>query len=746
MSKDIPEKHNSKTFKDELINKYNLIPHNPDLDSCNLNSELVDLLTINYSLRSLMQKYKKWSYTEIEAISKILKSNAWHWWEIKKVFEAYSPQIWEQLGENTKNKLKEISENTPDVLQDPFDTGLDLSPFRVDKNGVYGMKKADDEFVEYRITKTPIIITNICEGLDDDGEYKCKIKYKSMSRKIHTKYVEPSLLLSCDVKTLGDMGLVVIDEDTKKMKQYFKKLLDVDNLLPVEYTAKKNGWYQNNSVLVTGNYKHTADGMDEIAQLSEFLQTEYNVKGDKEKWKKVTEKVINQPLVRLKMYATVGAYIIRFTGINTFLVHNWYESSGAKTTSMRVAASLVGNPTYDGLIEDARSTGVGIEKHLEFNSDTPVYFDETSNNKDFKDYIYMMGNGKGKGRGTKDLGYSKGGTWHTIIQSTGEFSLTKDESTSTGMRVRTIEIHDKLPHYDEEYIKELNDCLNGNYGLFLEEIIQEVFKTKDKIKNLYGTLNRFFDKSGSVFSERAKTYFVVLAIGGYILEKIFRENGMTEMNPVDICKDYYRQIVLEDPTVPYSDRALQSMYQWTVRNLSKFERSRRDFGSDGLARGAIEVQGWITKDSIYYDETMIKNALENIGYNYERVKEDWKKEGIIEPHIRNGKVQTYRCQSTINGKSISGIKIKILTLKNKLGMDEKILEVPDDYHDEDDTMSLKEKCILFLKNNPLYNNATCTAEKAAIAFIQADDRIELMHGKDYIIDTMNICKHGCRST
>jgi uncharacterized protein (DUF927 family) len=137
---------------------------------------------------------------------------------------------------------------------------------------VYGRKKVEDDFEEYQITKTPIVITHVCESLDGESSYKCKVKYKSMSRKIHEKYVEPSLLLACDVKTLGDMGLVVIDEDTKKMKQYFKRLLDVDNQLPIEYTAWKCGWYQDNNVLVTGKYKHTAYGIEEVVQLSEFLK------------------------------------------------------------------------------------------------------------------------------------------------------------------------------------------------------------------------------------------------------------------------------------------------------------------------------------------------------------------------------------------------------------------------------------------------------------------------------------------
>src|SRR5674476_64140 len=258
------------------------------------------------------------------------------------------------------------------------------------------------------------------------------------------------------------------------------------------------------------------------------------------------------------MYATVAAFLIRFTPVNTFDVHNWYESSGGKTTTLLVGASLVGNPNIDGLIQDANNTAVGIEKYLEFNSDTPVYWDETSNNKDFKDYLYMMGNGKGKGRGTKEQGNSQGGNWRTVIQSTGEFPLTKNDSTSTGSKMRLIEIHEALPRLEQEYLDELTITIKNNYGLFLDEIIQEIFKNKDHMASLYSNIRMFFEKANSPFSERAKSYFIVLALGGYILEEVLKAYGIQSKESIDICTAYYRKVVLEDPTLPYSERALQN--------------------------------------------------------------------------------------------------------------------------------------------------------------------------------------------
>ena len=110
--------------------------------------------------------------------------------------------------------------------------------------------------------------------------------------------------------------------------------------------------------------------------------------------------------------------------------------------------------------------------------------------------------------------------------------------------------------------------------------------------------------------------------------------------------------------------------------------------------------------------------------------------GIIEPYLKSGKVKSYRCQSTINGKSISGIKIKIVILKEKLGMDEQIL-VPEDPDvdpeaiDQEDG-NLSKEIEDFLNKNPLYTNKNSTTEEATDAFIRECDHIELMQGKCHI--------------
>lgn len=734
---------------------FKLLPQKPvDGGDRSIDSELIEMAKLNSELIKIITPLtcteKLTSYNKVVlAISEFCVS------DIELIISTYanSPAWTNKPTDERQSFIKTVIENNnsnDNEEIDPFTPSFKTKGFHVDSSGIYKevWEEVLNDYKHVLISKTPFIITKIGESLDDTSSrvIKYKIKYKSITGRILDEYIEPSELLSSDInKKLANLGIVLIDDNPKQLKKYVINFLDTSNNLPIEYLAFKNGWYNNNSMLVTGEYAYTQNGREEINQLSDFLAPMYGIKGNKTDWYNGVKKFLEYDLTWIKMYATVASFCIRFLNINSYVLNNWHESTGAKSMSMCIGGSLIGNPSIEGLIQDAKSTPVGIEKYLEFNSDTPVYYDETSNNVEFKNYIYMMANGKGKGRGNKENTYSVGGSWHTIIQTTGEMALTKDESTLTGIKMRVIELHEAIPMQDQKDVLLLKNTLVDNYGLFLDEIIKKIFSYKHKLRKLYEQLEMFFEKSISVFSERMKAYFVVLAVGGYILDEVFRENGIPTKDSIDVCTKYYKKVVLEDPTTPYSELALSALYQWTVRNLSKFERSKKDFVYDGLAKGAIEVYGWITKDAIYYDETMSRMALEKMGFIFSKAKEDWKN-GIVEPYMKNGKIQSYTNQSTINGKSIKGIKIKVSTLRDKLGMDENILEVSGNEEiKEYDEMSIEEKCNHFLCEHPKYKTIEYTSEQAVNEMARLDAGLCLTNGKSYIVEKMDLCKRGCRA-
>lgn len=757
---------------DRLNQRYNLIPDiDPELrEVVRVNSRLDTLMSVNFEIIANPAEVAK-IYREIISIlisydfqdgwiQKIVlvyrNGETWEeWGHIQRIIEGIRRDI--EIREQKEKKQREYEEAIKKEKQVPSQFPFSVKNYTVKETGICKTEKhknfdGEYEEVEVQLTPTPCYISAIGNNIDT-GEISYKLHIKNiMGNEIDIWKKPGELLKRVEVLKLQD-EIHFQEPVAKELMNYFdESILKYRSSFPIEITADTNGWKNNYSLFVIGEKAIKEDDVGKVTHISDEMKNKYVSKGDKEEWKKELKDLLDYDLVRLKMYATVGAFIIRFTPIETFLIHNYEESSGGKTLSMRIAASLIGNPDKNGIIESANISQAGFELSLESRSDTPVYWDETSANPDFIKGVYMLGNEKGKGRGTKDLKYRDGGSWKTIAQSTGEEPLTQGMTVKTGNQTRVIEIHDRLPKLEKEYIENINMSLKSNYGLFLDEIIQEIFKVKDKIQYLYGSYSRYLGKPINEFAGRKQGYFTVLMVAGSLLEDIFEANGIPTKEPIDICKKYYDKVVLEDPTIPYADRALQSVYQWTVRNLARFERSIKEFGSDGLAKGAYETYGWITKDSIYYDEGILTKTLESMGFNYSRVKEDWKK-GIIDPYViidketKKSKIKSYASPTTINGKRIRGIRININTLADRLDMEEPIFEIPKyDVDQEPNEMHLIEKCNKFLHENPKYKSIEYTNEQAAEGLIKEYDQIELIYGgKDYIVQAMKLCKQGCRN-
>ena len=186
-----------------------------------------------------------------------------------------------------------------------------------------------------------------------------QIKYKTVTGQENIKWVTPEYLQTSSMKDLVNLGLHFLDTDQKDLKQYFKQVLTHSSEVPKAITAYKNGWKKDNTVFITGSYAHTGNGKKEILALTEELTTAYEVKGNKKQWIETMTPLLEHDLIRLKCYATVTAMLLRFIGVRSFVVHNYYESSGLKSISMQLASSLIGNPME--LLKDADSTKVSMK-------------------------------------------------------------------------------------------------------------------------------------------------------------------------------------------------------------------------------------------------------------------------------------------------------------------------------------------------------------------------------------------------
>ncbi len=125
-------------------------------------------------------------------------------------------------------------------------------------------------------------------------------------------------------------------------------------------------------------------------------------------------------------------------------IHYFGESSSGKTSSLKVAASIWGTPRFMG---QWLTTANAAEGFATMRSNLPMILDELSQAKpkEVGSMIYMVSQGKTKGRATTDGSCRKIVEFKTNIISSGEISIASfmasaDEKPKAGQEIRLVDI------------------------------------------------------------------------------------------------------------------------------------------------------------------------------------------------------------------------------------------------------------------------------------------------------------------
>lgn len=124
-----------------------------------------------------------------------------------------------------------------------------------------------------------------------------------------------------------------------------------------------------------------------------------------------------------------------------FAVHLVGESSRGKTSQLKIAASVFGDPGSASWVASWNATLAGAEARAATLNDLPQCYDEIGGGdaQAAERMLYALINGGGRTRATRELAARESVSWRTIVLSTGERELA-DESTATGAQVRVLQL------------------------------------------------------------------------------------------------------------------------------------------------------------------------------------------------------------------------------------------------------------------------------------------------------------------
>ena len=373
------------------------------------------------------------------------------------------------LGENTWNQ-GEITQDASQKEGAPWQAEVvPLHPVRDDETGkgqdmpegfeIRGKRlcalatvgRGDDAHQEWIPISSPVRV--LAETADEHGRgYGRLLEWQDSAGRVRQWAMPVRSLVPRNGEevfaALLDAGLPFIELGHKrKLSAYLMACQPERRITCVERT----GWHGRAYVLPQGSIGPDAEGV--ILQTAGYAANDFTERGSLSEWQQgVAGLAVGNSRLCFALSLAFAAPLLSLVGMEGGGFHLKGESTDGKTTIMKAAASVYGNP--DRYSQTWRATGNGIEGLASRRNDALLCLDELGelDSREAGQTAYMLANGQGKGRSKQDGELRERKAWRLLFLSTGELSLedhaaSAGQRTQAGMEVRTIQIPSDTGHH-----------------------------------------------------------------------------------------------------------------------------------------------------------------------------------------------------------------------------------------------------------------------------------------------------------
>lgn len=238
--------------------------------------------------------------------------------------------------------------------------------------------------------------------------------------------------------------------------------------------------------------------------------------------------------------AAFAAPLLHVSGMESGGLHLRGDSSTGKTTALRAAASVWGGMEY---LQRWRGTSNGIEATAAQHSDCLLVLDELSqvDPKEAGEAAYMLANGSGKVRASRNGGLREAASWRILFLSSGEAGLAEHmaeakKKPKAGQEIRLLDIpadagaglgmFERLHSYanGSAFSKALTEAACKNYGAAAPFYLGKLVEHHDKVADWIKKAQREFahahvDENAGGQVHRAALRFALIGAAGELATK-----------------------------------------------------------------------------------------------------------------------------------------------------------------------------------------------------------------------------------
>jgi len=249
---------------------------------------------------------------------------------------------------------------------------------------------------------------------------------------------------------LFSMGLILNDNDKSTRDALISYLFQTEETQGRALCVSKTGWHEHNFILPDKTYGQLSEPV--VFQSLSTKQLNYHCSGTLKEWQdNIAQYAIGNSRLAFALSCGFAAPLLQMMDRENGGFHFRGSSSIGKSAIMNAAGSIWGGNKHkpQGYLQQWRLTDNALEGIAAAHNDTLLCLDEISqvDPVSASNTAYMLANGMGKSRATKQGSWRQPETWRVLFLSNGEISLSTKLSSSrsglkatAGQEVRIIDI------------------------------------------------------------------------------------------------------------------------------------------------------------------------------------------------------------------------------------------------------------------------------------------------------------------
>jgi len=297
-----------------------------------------------------------------------------------------------------------------------------------------------------RILPAAVIITaRMIDAATGEESVELAFRDRGVWRSITTN--RDVIAIARKISELARSGLPVTSNTARDVVDWLADYIVVNaDSLPVIRTSKRLGWQGTSGFLLPARYITENDATSPIRfspvddGTAQFAAA-FAATGTLDGWKDVVRPLAHLERVRFAVHASFAAAVLQILPCPSFVIDYCGPTSGGKTSVLRVAGSVWGQPDPaqpSSVISTFQSTRIYKERVVGMLVGLPIFIDDAKQAKasEVETFIYDLCNGQGRGRGSLQ-GLQPTANGRSVAQITGESPATA-ATEAGGTKARTL--------------------------------------------------------------------------------------------------------------------------------------------------------------------------------------------------------------------------------------------------------------------------------------------------------------------